>query len=61
MFCNGACCFCSIPCCKEIEKNKFSDEEHIGTYEIKKNLFSKEKVRKVKNESRAIGIEYTSQ
>lgn len=35
-------------------------EENIGTYEIKKNFFGKEKVRKVKDESRTLGIEYTS-
>ncbi len=36
-------------------------EENIGTYEIKKNIFGKEKVRKVKDENRNIGIEYTPQ
>jgi len=64
MYCNGACCFCSVPCSREIKGNnkKISTnsviEESIGTYEVKKNLFGKEKVRKVKNETGTLDIEY---
>lgn len=58
MFCNGACAFCSVPCTKSVVKENLITEEDAGTYEIKKNLFGKEKVRKVKNESRTLGIEY---
>lgn len=43
-----------------VRKNR-TVEENIGTYEIKKSLFGKEKARKVKNESRTLGIEYTPQ
>ena len=45
---------------KSVVKNNLTTE-HIGTYEIKKSLFGKEKIRKVKNESRTLGIEYTPQ
>lgn len=64
MYCNGACAFCSVPCTRENngkqEKISPNSEEHIGTYEIKRNIFGKETVKKVKNENRTIGIEYTS-
>lgn len=58
MSCNGACAFCPIPCTKEISRNR-DVTESVGTYEVKKNLFGKEKVRKVKNDNRTLGIEYT--
>lgn len=72
MYCNGACCFCSVPCSKTVEirgkttetndKNKETETvEDIGTYEIKKNIFGKEVVRRVQKESRAVGIEYSPQ
>ncbi len=40
--------------------NPINNSVSIGTYEIKKTIFGKEKVRKVKNENRTIGIEYSS-
>lgn len=42
------------------EPTKDKLEENAGTYEVTKNLFGKEKVRKVKDESRTLGIEYTT-
>lgn len=67
MFCNGACCFCSVPCSKSVIKENLKTEivekkeevENIGVYEVKKNIFGKEVVRKVKNENRTLGIEHT--
>lgn len=41
-------------------KEKQNEAVNIGEYEIKKSLFGKDIVRKVKNENRNIGIEYTS-
>lgn len=64
MYCNGVCAFCSVPCTKENKgkQDKISpkSEEHIGTFEVKKNIFGKEVVRKVKDENRTLGIEYSS-
>jgi len=61
MYCNGACCFCSVPCTKKVPiKETENTEENLGTYEIKRTFLGKDKVRKVKDESRTLGIEYTT-
>lgn len=92
VYCNGVCCFCSVPCTREIKGNQekisansvvkenlttqnpineensevelLSNSEKLkdeGTYIIKKNIFGKDVVRKVKNENRTLGIEYSAQ
>jgi len=58
MYCNGACAFCSVSCKKVPIKGTEETVENLGTYEIKKNLFGKEKVRKVKGETGTLSIEY---
>lgn len=67
MYCNGACCFCSLPCNKSqnteksekltrTSKKLTKDSKEITvvdkcvTYEVSRNVFGKEKVRRLKNE-----------